>query len=192
MLKWMGRSRRRAMPQFATMLMWGQPPSAVRSSEARLLAGNLHHRPKLADRLERMEAPRLLPANQLNPISKRIMNVTASHAGNIARLDNFNSRLAHPPQKIRIVAANQSRVGFLRRPELGFDSNMNPHVAALKPASAALGKFRRFRCFDHPEHALIKSARSIFFACGHGKLNMIDRKESWFAHAEILEEANKK
>jgi hypothetical protein len=36
MLKWMGRSRRRAMPQFATMLMWGQPPSAVRSSEARL------------------------------------------------------------------------------------------------------------------------------------------------------------
>ena len=98
---------------------------------------------------------------------------------------------AQPLQKIRIVAAAQSGMCLLCGAKLGLNSQMNLHRAAFKPASPALGELGRLGYFDHAENALVKSARSIFFACGHCKLNVIDRKESWLAHAEILEEANK-
>ncbi len=175
--------------------MWGQPPSAVQSSEARLL---LHSTPancllRSAGRsITPNGASRLLTAKQLNPIPERIVYMAAPHARNIVRLDHFNSRLVQPLQEMRIVAAAQSRVRFLCGTKLEFNSQMNLHRAALKPASAALGEFRRFRCLSHAEHIAIERTRPTFFACRHGKLNMIDCKESWLAHAEILEEVNKK
>ena len=79
-------------------------------------------------------------------IAERIVNVAAAHAGDVMFVHPNPAGSEFRDQSI-IVAAPQCRMSFLRRPEGVFDSQMNLHAPAFKPAAAALGQFRWFRNF---------------------------------------------
>ena len=126
---------------------------------------------------------RALAADQFESISKRIVNVTAPHPGNIVRLVYFNSRVSQSLQESGVVAAAQGWVRFLCGTEIVLDAEMELHVAACEPASATLGEFRWFRHFHHSQHTTVKSSSFLFPTRRHRKLNMIDSRESKFPHA---------
>jgi hypothetical protein len=70
---------------------------------------------------------------------------------NVGIISDYHSRAAKPSNKCTVVTATQCRVGFPGGIEVRFDSEVNLHTAALKPASATPGQLRRFRDFHHAE-----------------------------------------
>lgn len=77
---------------------------------------------------------------------------------------------------------------FLRWTKIVFHSKMNLNIAALEPASAALGEFRGLGNFLHSENSNIELPRFFFFSARHGELDMINggeniHKQSYQYHA---------
>ena len=89
-----------------------------------------------------------LLTDQLQSVSKWIVKVATSHARDIVGLVHLNSRVSESLQQGPIVAASQGRMRFLRGTEVGFDSE---NAATRKPATAALGEFRRLRHIHHSQ-----------------------------------------
>src|SRR5690348_928334 len=90
----------------------------------------------------------LIRANQFNTISEwimKIMNMTASHARDVAGFCDRNSRGKKRREQRVVVPAAQRGMRFLRRPKILFDPEVYLHGTTLKPAAAALCQFRRLR-----------------------------------------------
>jgi hypothetical protein len=115
-----------------------------------------------------------LLANQLNPVPEWIMHVAAPHPRNIARLNRVDSSLSQSLHQGRIVTAPQRRMRLLRRSKIIFHSEMDLHITALKPASAAFRKLRWLGQFLHPEQPAIKGSRLSLLAGRHRELHMIN------------------
>jgi len=62
---------------------------------------------------------------------------------------------------------------FPRWTKICFDAKVNLNITACKPASAALGQFRRLGNFFHPELACIECPRYFLFSGRHCKLDVI-------------------
>jgi hypothetical protein len=118
-----------------------------------------------------------LAGDQLDAVSKEIMDVAALNPGNAVRLGYFDFRVTETIKKVRVADAKEGWVSFLRRTKIGFDPEMDLHIAAGKPASAALGEFGRLKDFSHTKQIAVKGASTLFFARGHRELDVIDGEE---------------
>jgi hypothetical protein len=122
--------------------------------------------------------------NQLNPIPKRIGNMTALNSRNAVVVPYLNLSIPQPRNQTAVIKASQRRVRLAGRPEILFNSKMNLHRPTLKPAPATFRQLRRFRHFLHSEQCPVKCARSILPIHGHGQLHMINRAERISPHIE--------
>ena len=68
-------------------------------------------------------------------------------------------------------------MGFPGRPEILFNSQMDPHTPAFEPKAAPPGESLRLRHFRHPEQIDIEQPASILRALGDCELNVIDAQE---------------
>ena len=127
-----------------------------------------------------------LRVNQFDPVPKRIENVAATSAGNVAIFPEIYSGCLQGCRKPLVVCTTQRRMRFLRGTEVRFNPKMNLHGPAGEPASPALRQLRGLRNFLHPEQIAIKRARVIFPARGHGKLHVIDRRERILRHPALI------
>ncbi len=112
--------------------------------------------------------------HQLNAIAKRVKNMRPSITvqGRLAFI-NFDVLFTAIRQKTVKFIDPQSRVGFARRVEVCFHTQVNKNNPRLKPCAAALCQRRRFGNFIHPQHIAIKRARFGFLPGRHGNLNMV-------------------
>ena len=113
--------------------------------------------------------------NQLQPVPKAIKHMAPPHAGNIPILSHLNSRCAQSRHQTVVIPTPQCRMRLLRRMKLFFDSQMNLHRAARKPAPATLRKLRRLLNLRHPEQFPIKRTGLRLSSRRHCKLHMINR-----------------
>ena len=110
------------------------------------------------------------------------MKVAAADAGNIIHLGDIDTRSAQMRNASRIVTATEGRVCLLRRTEIVFHTEVNLNGSTLEPASTALGKLGRFWQLCHAQDISIKTPSRLFSACGHSKLDVIDRSEWSVGH----------
>ena len=87
------------------------------------------------------------------------------------------ARLQEHPGEAFEILDDKSGMGFPGRPEILFNSEMDPHTAALQPEAAPPGKSLRLRHFRHPEQIDIEQPASILGALGDCELNVIDAQQ---------------
>ncbi len=71
-------------------------------------------------------------------------------------------------------------MGFARRLEIRFDTDVELHVLRLEPGTAAFCKFRWFGNLRETQQADIKRARLFFFTGRHGDLHVINGEDGHF------------
>jgi hypothetical protein len=125
-------------------------------------------------------------ADQFDPITKRIGDMTSPYAGNACIVCNFDSPGPQAICQPVIVAATQCGMRFLGWTKVRLYSEMNLYDATFEPASTALGQLRRLANFVHPEQFAVKSASFVFCTRRHGKLHVIDGYEWRTRHAIIV------
>jgi len=86
----------------------------------------------------------------------------------------FDAVISQMVEQGRILRAAKRGVSFLRRTEVGFDSEVNLHISTDKPAAAPLGEFGGLGDFLHAEQ-IEEEAPCLGFASGrHSQLYVID------------------
>lgn len=115
--------------------------------------------------------------HQFDAISKTVMNMAAPHAGDVARFVDSNSGRTKLGHQGVVFCAAQSGVRFLGRAKILFNSQVNLHAAAFKPAAAASSKFRRLGDLSHSQDFNVKTTCSLFLPRRHGKLHVFDRRK---------------
>jgi len=67
-------------------------------------------------------------------------------------------------------------MSLARRPEVGFDAEMDLDAVAAEPAAAPLSEDRRLVDFGQAQHASEECALPIFGAGRTGQLHMVDHR----------------
>ena len=99
---------------------------------------------------------------------------------------DFDARSAQVRKQRIVVRTPQARVRLLRRAKIGFNSQMQSHASAPKPASASFDQLLWLREFDHAEQRAVESPSPIFLARRHRKLHVIDSGERIMIHVITL------
>lgn len=81
----------------------------------------------------------------------------------------------HACNQIIQVVHDESGMGFARRTEIRFNTQMQLGAPGLKPNSAAFVQPGRLREFCKPKQVDEKSPRPVLLAGRHGHLDMVDR-----------------
>lgn len=119
----------------------------------------------------------LIRANQFNPVSEWIMNVTASNAGDVVSLLDGDLCSGNRGEQSVVVLAAQRGMRFLRGTKVLLHSKVYLHGAALEPAAAALCQFGRLGNFRHAQHSGEECPRFFLLACRHRQLHVINGEE---------------
>jgi hypothetical protein len=125
-------------------------------------------------------------ADQLDPIPERIANMAAPDIGDTLVFLDFDARSAQVRNQRIVVRTPQARVRPLRRAKIGFNSQMQVHASAPKPASTSFDQLLWLREFGPAEQRAIESPSPIFLARRHRKLHLIDGGERIVIHGIIL------
>src|SRR5215467_3854271 len=99
---------------------------------------------------------RSLILNQLNPVPERIKDMTPAHAGNAVVFGDLYSGRQQTSRKAIVIDASQRRMRLPCRAKVSFDSQMNLHRPALKPAATTLGKLGGLWNLGHPKQPAVK------------------------------------
>src|SRR5947207_2911136 len=123
---------------------------------------------------------RKLSLNEFNAVAEHVVDVATQGVGDGTIRRDFYSSLSQLGNKSGVIFAAQRGMSFFRRAEVSFDAQVDLHISAGEPASAALGEYGRLGNFLHAQHIAVKTAGFGFFSFWHGKLDVVERVE-WSA-----------
>ncbi len=107
--------------------------------------------------------------------------MTSPHSRDAVIPLHIQARCLQTRKQSVIVQATQCRMSLPCGTKFSLNAQMNLHGPARKPAAASLRQLRRLRNFVHPQQPAVERPCPIFTACGHGKLDVINRRE-WMTY----------
>ena len=115
--------------------------------------------------------------DQLDAIPERVIDVTATHAGDLGiEASGVPGRPQRCHQAVEILD-DQCRVGLGRRTKIALHPEMNLHGPVGEPAPTPDGQPLRLGPALETEQSLVEGGGHFLTPCGHGELDMVDRRD---------------
>jgi len=116
---------------------------------------------------------------ELDAVAVTVFGVEAAHPGNLVGPDRWIARVHETFSQDVYVGAAECRVGFARRAEVFFYTEVQLRAEVVgEPASAAHCQRRRLGLLGHAKHADIELTKRLFAPRRAGKLYVVQHVES--------------